>query len=239
MPSFNATCSEGFYDAATLAELRYDVLVRLGYAAQAANPPPGMGILVDSFLQSAQRLLYRKYKALHTERIFTWQMTVGEQFYGLRNNLDDCSKKLEPSKIRGAWVGDMNGAWIPLTRGINPSLYTSASYNGLPTRFEVRQMIEVFPAPDVAYTLRVQGDFGLLRFTENTDICTLDSEAVFLWALANAKNHYGQQDAKDVAAQANTLIGDLTAGTHGGRRYVPGEAAPCVPPRPVLLPVGG
>lgn len=237
MPNFNADCSEGFYDAATLAELRRDVLIRLGYATQAENPPPGMAALVDSFLQSAQRYLYRKYKALHTERFFSWTMAVGERYYGLRDNIDECSKKLEPSKIREAWVEDLQGTWTPLHRGISPGNYTSAAYNGLPARFEVRQMIEVFPAPDEAYTLWVRGDFGLLRFTEDDDICTLDSEVVFLWALANAKNHYGHADAADVATQARTLIGDLTAGTHGGRRYIPGTPEVDTPPRPVLLPV--
>jgi hypothetical protein len=222
MPNFNATCDEGFYDAETLAELRYDILVRLGYASQASNPPPGMTVLVDSFLKRGQAYLYRRYKALHTARWFTWTMTEGERFYGFRDNTDDCGKKLDPSKILEAWVEDANGTWLPLTRGINPGLFTSVTQNGMPARYDIRQSIEVFPAPDEAYTLRVKGHFGLLSFTADTDIATIDSELLFLWALANAKTHYGQGDAQDVAEQAKVMLRELVAASHGNQRYIPG-----------------
>jgi hypothetical protein len=235
MPNFNATCDEGFYDAETLAGLRYDILVRLGYAAQAANPPPGMADLIDNFLKRGQAYLYRRYKALHTARFFSWTTTVGERFYGLRDNIDDCAKKLDPSKILEVWIEDSNGAWLPVHRGINPGCYTSASENGLPARYDVRQMIEVFPAPDAEYTLWVKGHFGLMRFTEDTDICTLDSELVFLWALANAKNHYGHADAQDIAAQAQVMLRELVAASHGNARYIPGAEPLPAATRPLFI----
>jgi hypothetical protein len=232
MPSYNAACDAGFYDAETLAEMRYDIIVRLGYASQASNPPPGMAILVDSFLKRGQAFLYRRYKALHTARWFTWTMTEGERFYGLRDNTDACSKKLDPSKILEAWVEDLNGTWLPLERGINPGLFTGITQNGMPARYDIHQEIEVFPAPDEAYTLRVKGHFGLLSFTEDTDIATIDSELLFLWALANAKNHYGQPDAGDIAEQAKSMLRELVAASHGNKRYIPhaGVAAPMTKP---------
>lgn len=239
MPNFNCECEEGFYGAETLADLRRDVLVRLGYAAQADNPPPGMALLIDNFLQRGQNFLYRRYRALRTERFYRWTMTVGERFYGIRDNIDDCVRKLEPGMI--SWVGieDLNGTWLPLRNGIRPEYYTSVTYDGMPSVYEVRQCIEVFPAPDEAYTLRVKGHFGLGRFTQDEDTCTLDSDLVFLWALANAKNHYGQPDAQDVAAQAQTYLRELVAETHGTKRYIPGTE-PGVPlTKPVLLEVGG
>jgi hypothetical protein len=235
MPSYNAACDAGFYDAETLAELRYDIIVRLGYASQASNPPPGMAILVDSFINRAQRFLYRRYKALHTARWFEWPMVVDERFYGVRDNADACSKKLDPSKILEVWVEDLNGTWLPLRRGINASWYKGITQPGIPSHYEVRQEIEVFPAPDAAYTLRVKGHFGLLRLTEDTDFATVDSELLFLWALGNAKNHYGQPDAQDIAAQAQTMLRELIAASHGDARYVPG-AAPIAPQtKPLFL----
>lgn len=235
MPNFNASCTEGFYNAETLAELRYDILVRLGYAAQAANPPPGMATLVDSFLRRAQAFLYRRYKALHTKRFYSWTTTVGERFYGVRDNIDGCPKKLDPLKIESAWIEDQNGAWLPLHRGISPGLYTNAADNGIPCRYEVRQEIEIFPAPDEAYTLWVKGHFGLERFTQDTDVATIDSELLFLWALGNAKNHYGQPDAQDIAAQAQVMLRDLIGDSHGDTRYIPG-ASPAAPrSRPLFI----
>lgn len=235
MPNFNCACDEGFYNNATLAELRSDVMIRLGYAAQVSNPPPGMAILINNFLQRAQAFLYRRYRPLQTERIYRWTMTVGERFYGIRDNIDDCVKKLEPNRI--SWVGltDLNGAWLPLRNGIPPEFYTTSMYNGIPSHFEIRQCIEVFPAPDEAYTLRVKGQFGLMRFTEDTDPCTVDSELLFMWALANAKNHYGQPDAADVAAQAQTYLRDLIAESHGTRRYVPGTIDASSQSRPLFI----
>jgi hypothetical protein len=99
----------------------------------------------------------------------------------------------------------------------------------------VRQCIEVFPAPAEAYTLRVKGHFGLGRFTEDTDQCTIDSDLLFLWALANAKNHYRHPDAQDIASQANTYLLELVAAAHGTRRYVPGTRVADPHSRPVFL----
>ena len=149
MPNFNCRCDDGFYYGnETLADLRRDVLVRLGYAAQADNPPPGMADLLDSFLKRAQAFLYRRYKDLRTERIYRWTMTPGERFYGIRDNIDDCTRQLDSGKITGAWVEDLNGTWLPLTQGIQPEFYTSVDFNGLPARFELRQqLIEIIDVP--------------------------------------------------------------------------------------------
>jgi hypothetical protein len=235
MPNFNCVCEDGFYTAETLVELRYDLLVMLGYSAQAENPPPGMATLLDTFLRRSQNFLYRRYKALQTERFYRWTMTVGERFYGLRDNIDDCTKKIEPGQLTWVGVEDMNGTWVPLRRGIPPEFYTSVAFNGLPSHFELRQCLEVFPAPDEEYTLRVKGRFGLMRFVEDTDHCTIDSQLLFMWALANAKNHYRQPDAADVAAQAQTFLRDLIAETHATNRYIPGTSSLTPMTAPIFL----
>lgn len=235
MTNYNAACDAGFYYSETLADLRLSILERLGYAAQAFNPPPGMNSLLNNFLKRGQAFLYRRYRALQTERFYEWTMVEGERFYGILANEDDCAKKLNPQRITSAWIEDLNGTWVQLDRGISPSLFTSVAQNGIPTRYDVRQTIEVFPAPSAAYTLRVKGHFGLMRFTEDNDIATVDSELLFLWALANAKNHYGQPDARDVAAQAQTMLFELVAESHGGARYIPGQPGAHVATRPLFL----
>lgn len=240
MPSFNCQCDDGFYNNETLGELRISVLERLGYAAQAANPPPGMASLIDNFLRRGQAFLYRRYRALSTERFFSWPMTVGERFYGLPNQaVEGCSKRLDAYKLTGVYVEDLNGMWYPLINGIPPTFYTTVNFDGLPARYEIRQCIEVLPAPSEQYTLWIKGHFGLMPFSADEDRCTLDSELVFLWALANAKNHYGQPDAGDVAAQAQTYLRELVAASHGTRRYIPGteELPPETPP--IFLPLMG
>jgi hypothetical protein len=162
-------------------------------------------------------------------------MTVGERYYGVLDNEDECQKRLDALKLSWVGVTDLNGTWVPLTAGIPPEFYTSVEYEGLPARYEIRQCIEVFPAPDAEYVLRVKGHFGLGRLVDDLDQCTIDSELLFLWALANAKNHYGQPDAADVAAQAQTYLKELVAASHGTRRYIPGAQPVATPPRPVLV----
>lgn len=223
----------------TLAQLRSRMMVRLGYAAQASNPPPGMAALLNDFLQSAQRFLYQKYKPLRTERFYTWTMEPGVRLYGIGSNEEGCTKRLNVYKVTWVGVEDLNGAWLPLVEGIPPEFYTAVSRNGLPGRYEIRQCIEVFPPPAEAYSLRIKGHFGLEAFTADADKTTIDSELVFLWALANAKNHYGQPDADDIATQANTYLKTLVAGSHNTARYVPGTQQLAAVPAPVFLPLSG
>lgn len=234
--AFNCDCADERTDR-TLAELRVSLLRRLGFSAQAENPPPGMAELLDDFLCDAQNQLYRRYASLRTERYFRWTMIPGTRFYGVRGDDNDgaCDLRLDPYKITWVGIEDLNGSWIPLICGIHPTLYTSVAQQGIPSRYEVRQCIEVFPVPNAAYILRVKGHFGLQAFAADTDQSTIDSEAVFLLALAQAKAHYRQPDAGNYFGQANSYIGSLVAGSHHTRRYVPhaSELAPLTRPRMV------
>lgn len=231
---YNCECDEetGYEN---LGQLRARLMVRLGYAGQVDNPPPGMAALLNDFLQSSQRLLYMKYTELHTERFFTWTMEPGVRFYDLPDNDESCTKRLNALKITYAGVEDTNGAWLPLAAGIPPVLYTMMpTSDSIPQRYEIRQCIEVFPPPDEAYKLRIKGHYKLGTFAVDADQTTIDSELVFLWALATAKAHYGHPDANNIAAMANDYLGRLVAGKHLTKRYVPGTT-PVVPAvRPVM-----
>lgn len=232
---FNCDCDDttGFE---TLATLRRRLLIRLGFAAQADTPPPGMALLLNDFLYSSQKYLWGKYTGLRS-RFFTWIMEPGVRFYDLPDNVDTCMKQLDKNKIKGAWVEDLNGAWLPLFAGIPPEFYTSALFQGIPSRYDIRQCIEVFPAPSEQYKLRIKADFELQEFADDADTTSIESELVFGWALAMAKKHYGQADADAVASQMNTYLGDLTAATHTTKRYIPGTSPALNVPRPLFLPL--
>lgn len=234
--SYNCDCGDTS-DYETLAQLRTRMLVRLGYAAQAASPPPGMATLLDDFLKSAQRVLFKRFKEQRITRFFTWQMEVGVRFYDIPLNQDTCTKRLDSYDVKWVGVEDANLAWLPLVGGIPPEAYTMVSRTGLPGRYEIRQCIEVFPAPDRPYKLRIKAGFKLGAFTADGDQTSIDSELVFLWALANAKNHYGHPDADAVASQASRYLGDIVAGTHGTNRYVPGTTAKTPLSKPIFLPI--
>jgi hypothetical protein len=227
---------------ATLAELRKRLMVRLGFAAQAANPPPGMKELLNDFLQSAQVALYRRPNGeFKTERWFSWPLVAGQRLYDYPDNDEknapqSCSKIINPRQV--TWVGrERDGVWSEMLPGINPRAYTTNELTGLPQRYEFRNCIEISPAPDETLgNLVIKGKFDLDRFTEDTDKTTIDSEIVFLLALYNSKQHYRQADAQTYVQQLEVMIANLVAGTHATARYIPGPPAGSpwvyVPPKP-------
>lgn len=246
MPNFNFNCNcDDGAQVATLKNIRDRVMIRLGYAAQVDNPPPGMEVLLNSFIQGAQETIHSKYPGRRLSRLFSWLMTAGERYYGIADNDQQdpynsfpCTKLLDPQHIE--WVGfyDLNNTWTPLVHGIRPELYTRANITpGWPAFYEVRQCIEVFPAPQAAYTLVVKGSFGLLPFAEDTDVCTVDSEIIFNLALSDAKAHYRQPDADRYAARAAAMLGDQVAGDHQTARYIPGQRSEIPEPPPIFLPL--
>lgn len=213
--------------AETLQTLRNRLLLRTGYASQLSNLPPGVQLLYNDFLLSAQRFLYRKYKALQTERFFTYQLKPNERYYRFTNNVDEASVRLDPRKITRVEIQDLNDRWYPLARGINPQLYTLVDNHGWPERYEARDVFELFPAPQDYYKLRVKGQFGLQAFVDDDDYTTIDAEPVFLYALGLAKLQKGDRDAGDPArwtgffGQAREYILHLIAEGHRNKRYVP------------------
>jgi hypothetical protein len=224
--------------SATLAQLRVRIINRLGFPNQSANPPPGMAPLVNDFLFDAQAYLWRTFNALQTARFFRWKISPGQRFYSLLDNDEDLLSTfhMDPLKtIEWAGIQDTRNVWYPLIEGIPPQLYTMITKPWRPARYAIRQAIEVYPMPDQTYWLWMRANFGLLSFVNDTDTSTIDSNLIFLHALANAKAHYGQPDANNYETMATSYRGQLIAATHGTSSYIPGTIA--VPPavRPTLI----
>lgn len=235
---FDGITPNGSYPAQTLGVLRSRILTRLGFANQAANPPPGMAALVNEFLISAQAFMWRKYPTLQTRRMFRWKLIPGQRFYSLLDNDEQILSNyhMDPNK-QIIWVGiqDTRNVWYPIVKGIPPQLYTTLQNPWRPSRYDITSAIEVYPAPDQEYFLWMRANFGLLSFAADGDYCTIDSELLFLHALANAKAHYGQPDAANIEAQMKDYRGELVAATHATGHYIPGTKQ--VPPavRPTLI----
>lgn len=241
--SYNCDCQVDA-NAKTLAQLRTRLLVRTGYASQATNPPAGVVLQYNDYLQNAQETLYHRYKALQTKRMFSWDLETGTRYYGLTENVDDCTVKLDRYRVEGAWVQDPNNTWWPLVYGIDPTFYTLDQNLGWPNYYQIAQCIEVFPAPMAeGYKLWIRGNFGLMPFEADGDFTTIDAEPVFLWALGLAKAHKGDKDAGSMTPGAETgyfglairYVKDLIANAHVNRRYIPGTSSIPVPTPPVMV----
>ena len=236
--NYNALAIDNNIPTDTMSDLQSRILVRLGFANQASNPPPGMAALVQDFLMSAQTFLYKRYMQLHTKRFFRWKINPGQRFYSLKDNDENVLEgvTMDPNKtIEWCGIQDSRNVWYPMIQGIPPQLYTMITKPWRPARYELRGAIEIYPVPDQTYWLWVRAHFGLMSFVNPSDTTTIDSELVFLWALANAKAHYGQPDAQNIAGQANAYKAELIAASHQTAHYLPGTIA--VPPavRPTLI----
>lgn len=231
--SYNCECDDE-YPTRTLAQMREYLMIRLGWGAMVSTPLPGVAVTLNSFLRDAQEQIYRQYKVFRLERFFTWQLVEGVRFYDLLGNEDVCTKKLDPRML--TWVGISQGDnfWRQLVCGIKPEFYYG-DISSWPTHYEIRQCIEVWPPPSSDdWKLRIKGYFGLLPLEVDTDVNTIDYEAIQLFALANAKAHYGQPDAANYMGQYRDYIGAVTAGSHHTRRYVPSTEQSYPPPLPIL-----
>ena len=236
--AYNGPALDNNVPTATLSSLQYRMMIRLGFANQAAYPPPGVGLFLNDCLYSAQTYLYRRYLQLHTKRMFRWKVNPGQRYYSLSDNDENVLEHVNmdyAKTVEWAGIQDTRNVWYPLIQGIPPQLYTMITKPWRPARYELRGAIELYPAPDQTYWLWMKGHFGLSQFTLGTQSTTLDSELVFLYALANAKGHYGQPDANNIAAEADAYRKELIAATHQTAHYLPGTIA--VPPavRPTLI----
>ena len=220
--NYNAYAIDNNIPTDTMSDLQLRIFVRLGFANQASNPPPGMAALVQDFLMSAQTFLYKRYMQLHTKRFFRWKVNPGQRFYSLKDNDENVLEgvTMDPNKtIEWCGIQDSRNVWYPMIQGIPPQLYTMITKPWRPARYELRGAIEIYPVPDQTYWLWVRAHFGLMSFVNPSDTTTIDSELVFLWALANAKAHYGQPDAQNIAGQANAYKAELIAASHQTAHY--------------------
>lgn len=228
----------GGVDVDTLANLRKRLLIDLGFASQAANPPAGMALYCNNALIGAQNFLHRKFTSLRQRRWFRWKLAPGQRFYSMLDNDEDilAGLHIDPNKpIEYVAIQDTRNVWYELFEGIPPYLYTMIDKPWRPARYEIRSALEVYPAPDQTYWLWIRGNYFLAPFAVDADKTTLDSEAVFLWALAKGKNHYGQTDAASIAQQAKDYTGRLIAATHKTARYIPGTRPVPSAVRPALI----
>lgn len=201
--------------------------------------PPSIQFLARDFLKEAQRFLYQKAASFRQSRFFYWPLEKGVRFYDFAQNEGECEHRFVPELIEGVYVTEGDDCtterWRELAAGINPLLYNGGVRESWPYRYEFRQCIEIFPAPDGrAGYLRVKAKFELQPFEDDSDYTTIDADLVFLQALAVGQEHFQQKNAQLTHALVRSRLGDIIAGEHHTRRYIPDDPfePPANPPRP-------
>lgn len=225
-----------------LIELLDDLAIAANMADQADDP--GTRRLLGFQLRRAQNFIYWKTDWRQLVATFTVTTTitagVGERFYDyptLVQTIDGetITDTLEPTRILQVTL-QRGTARYPVLCGIDQLLYMNTSQMP-PYRYEPRQQIEVFPAPDAAYPIHFEGCIALRPFRDDDDRATCHADVVLELAAAALKGNWGQTDAGAYAQQAGALLRVRNAKNHSTQRYVPGVAVltPTSPLSPTQL----
>ena len=116
----------------TLADLRKQLRVRLGYAAVADASGP-MQDLMNSFLIDAHEQLAIQLETAPDRRDWIMPLEAGKTLYEMPT--DDCGYTPDHERILGVYV-QVDANWTQLRRGIDPTLYTITS-TGIPTFYDI------------------------------------------------------------------------------------------------------
>lgn len=216
----------------TLGELRAELLARLGMGGMGASGGAN-GALIESFLRNGQAQLYWAQDWKHLTDYEDKTTGAGQNLYDypLAGAMGSAGCQRDRRVLRVEVL--INGQYTQLGEGIGTGHWSTMDTLGPPARYERLAQMLVYPKADAGYTMRVWFVADLGRFTQPDDLCTLDDEMVLLHALANAKAHYRQPDAKMYEGQLNALLSSLrgqSLGRNGVMRRGDMAATPEIKP---------
>lgn len=202
----------------TLGELRAEMRAMLGASSAGAAAGPN-GTLVDAHLRNAQTLLYWTHDWAHLRKYELKDLGVGQHLI----DYPASGNGANPDRIRYVSVF-RGGVWSPpLQKGITPSMYTYQQNLSWPQRWEPYTQIEVWPAADQVYSMRIFYIENLARLTEDADRASLDDTAISLVATATLKAHYRQPDAALSKDASDSLLVKLKVKSWGQDVFRPND----------------
>lgn len=212
-----------------------ELLDDLAIAANMADmgDDPGTRRTLIFHLKRAQNFIYWNTDWRQLVASFPLQTVVtagvGQRFYDYPTlsqtiNGETILDTLEPTRITQVTL-QRGTRRMRVLCGIDQLLYSNTTQMP-PYRFEPRQQIELFPAPDNVYTIWFEGCIALRRFQDDDDRATCHGDIVLELAAAAVKAGWGQADAGSYGQQAAALLKRRNAKNHSTQRYIPGVAIP-------------
>jgi hypothetical protein len=212
----------------TRAEIRASIYALMGWAVMAVAPP-GVEAFVNEQLRLAHALLWQRFPAIRLRRWFSWTLEAGERFYARTGNdeqdvghAEHSTAVLDAYGLVEAWL-ERDSSRTRLVQGL-PHAALAREQSGQPTHFALHNGLELWPAPaDGDSIVRVRGRCANTGLADDADLPGVPDDMVQLLALAACKRHHRHPDANDYIQMQEVLLNNLTAGSHGSQRYVPGE----------------
>ena len=207
----------------TLGALRYDLATRLSFTTQGDVSQRQRPIL-DSFIRTAQYVLYHDLPAHLFYKIATLPVGIGQELYNLPADF-------EPNKPHQFLYCGVQGVSALQSRDLFSLLSASTCDSGAPAPADTpwqlglqggtpafysitHQQFLVSPVADASAakgTLRIHYCTRLPALVNDSDSLLLPYEPVFLLALAEAKAHYQQPDVGQVAQLFERVLKRLRA----------------------------
>ena len=204
----------------TLLELRTELAVRLGFVSVGQASVMHQPLLI-SFLQEAAEQIHAQYGDDLLYLVNNVFPTVqGERFYPFPANAD-------PFKIDSTLIED-NGSFRVVVRGIPPHFRTAGdddpSKQGIPSRWDIGAGPQLWQVPDAEYNVHMSY-YPMYAYAEggwNEDHmpCPIyPSRLCLIMATANAKSHFGMNDASTYYQQFEELLSRHKASLLYGVRF--------------------
>lgn len=226
-----------------LQALRAELRDRIGFAS--SGPNSGItGPVIDSFLRGAQSFLYEQFdfNVLSVRTGLTAEINLKPDLsLGMGQNFIDYPSDANKSRIVRMAVNagvSPTSQWLPMHEGIPNEWYNITTNQPYPQRYELRDQIEIWPAADRVYPIRVWYVKALSRFSQDADLPTIDDDLIFLHALALSKAHYKQPDAATYGTQLERMLSRLKRHSFGEGRFSRDRPShPSLDPTPLPKPV--
>jgi hypothetical protein len=133
--------------------------------------------------------------------------------------------------VREVWVEQGDACRVPLPQGITHAHRADSQQRSIPCRWDTTMRggssdqgeytLEVWPIPDQTYTLHIEHNRILSRFSESTDKPCAPYRLVLAYAIAKGKAHYGMADAQLEGQTFARMLSKEREKQRENRRFIP------------------
>jgi hypothetical protein len=145
--------------------------------------------------------------------------------------ITDEGMKVARGSVQSVWIEQGDASRVPLSQGITHAQRADASLRSIPELYDTTMRggvgdqgeftLEVWPTPDQAYTLHIEHNRILSRFSASSDKPCAPYRLVLGYAIAMAKAHLGQPDAETAGQAFRTMLTSERSRQRENRRFVP------------------
>jgi hypothetical protein len=213
-------------------ELTYAVMLQKLRMRCKVHATIGSTPALEDILQEANEYVFDQ---LNDSR--PWRSTLS--VYADQNEypfITDEGLQVARGSVKEVWIEQGDSCRVPLFQGIThthradtelrriPSLYDTTMRGGTNDAGEF--ILEVWATPDQEYTLHLEHERILSRFSQTTDKPSAPARLVLAYAIAMGKAHYAHPDADTVGQAFKNMLSKQKEKQRENRRFLPRGSTP-------------